>query len=231
METLDSVNREGRERLYPSLTNPSWLILRKRREMFRKWLAGLEGRELRVLDLGGRIQPYRPLLEGRIRSYVAVDLRRTPLVSIVGRGEQIPLADASFDLAICTQVLQYVSEPAVVVAEIHRVLRKGGVLLLSAPAVYPRETDRDMWRFSPANLRALLHDFCDVGVMAEGSSISGLFRTICVFLVTFARRAFFAACMRVTLVPLLNIMAAWLESLRTESDDRFSANFSAFARK
>ena len=93
METLDTVNREGRARLYPSLTNPSWLVLRRRREIFRKWLARVDGHDLDVLDVGGRIQPYRPLLEGRLRRYVAIDLRQTPLVNVVGRGEQIPLAE------------------------------------------------------------------------------------------------------------------------------------------
>jgi hypothetical protein len=52
METLDTVNREGRERLHPFLTNPSCLVLRKRREIFQKWLARLDDRELAVLDLG-----------------------------------------------------------------------------------------------------------------------------------------------------------------------------------
>src|ERR1700687_1000974 len=107
METLDTVHREGRERLYPSLTNPSWLVLRRRREIFRKWLSQLDARQLDVLDVGGRIQAHRPLLAGRLSRYVAVDIRKTPLVNIVARGEQIPVASGQFDLVICSQVLEY----------------------------------------------------------------------------------------------------------------------------
>jgi hypothetical protein len=73
-------------------------VLRRRREIFRKWFAQVEGRELDVLDVGGRIQPYRPLLEGRVCRYLAVDIRRTPPVNIVARGEQIPLASDQIDL-------------------------------------------------------------------------------------------------------------------------------------
>jgi len=62
-----------------------------------------------VLDVGGRNQPYRPLLEGRISRYLAVDLRRTTLVNVVGRGEQTPVAGNMFDLVICTLMLEYVS--------------------------------------------------------------------------------------------------------------------------
>jgi SAM-dependent methyltransferase len=231
MDSLDTVNREGRERLYPSLTNPNWLVLRRRRELFRKWLARMDSRELDVLDVGGRIQPYRPLLEGRVRRYVAVDLRRTSVVNIVARGEQMPLASDRFDLVICTQVLEYIPEPGAVVAEIYRVLKPGGCLLLSVPSVFPRDSDRDIWRFLPASLRYLLRSFHDVEVVAAGSSVVGLFRTVCVCLVMLARPAFIGRMFRMTVVPVLNLTAASLESLRISSNDQFAADFSAFARK
>jgi SAM-dependent methyltransferase len=231
MDSLDTVNREGRERLYPSLTNPNWLVLRRRRELFRKWLARMDSRELDVLDVGGRIQPYRPLLEGRVRRYVAVDLRKTSVVNIVARGEQMPLASDQFDLVICTQVLEYIPEPGAVVAEIYRVLKPGGCLLLSVPSVFPRDSDHDIWRFLPASLRYLLRSFHDVEVVAAGSSVVGLFRTICVCLVMLARPAFIGRMFRMTVVPVLNLTAASLESVRISSNDQFAADFSAFARK
>jgi SAM-dependent methyltransferase len=231
METLDTVNREGRERLYPSLTNPSWLVLRRRREIFRKWLARVDGHDLEVLDVGGRIQPYRPLLEGRVRRYVAVDLRQTPLVNVVGRGEQTPFAEAQFNLVICTQVLEYILEPAAVIAEIYRVLKPGGLLLLSVPAVFPRDSENDRWRFLPGGLRYLLRSFREVEVVAEGSSIAGLCRTVNVCVVMFARPAFLRVLLQFTLIPLLNVTAASVESLFGSSSDQLAANFSAFARK
>ena len=231
METLDTVSREGRERLYPSLTNPSWLVLRRRREIFRRWLARVDGRDLDVLDVVGRIQPYRPLLEGRVRRYVAVDLRQTPLVNVVGRGEQIPFAEDQFDLVICTQVLEYIPEPATVIAEIHRVLKPGGCLLLSVPAVFPRDSDHDLWRFLPESLRYLLRSFCEVEVVAEGSSITGFLRTANVCMVMFARPALLRTLLRFTLIPLLNIAAASIELLPGSSSDQLAANFSAFATK
>jgi len=231
METLDTVNREGRERLYPSLTNPSWLLLRRRREIFQKWLARLNGRELDVLDVGGRIQPYRPLLEGRTRRYVAIDLRRTPLVNAVARGEQIPLAAGQFDLVICTQVLEYVPEPAAAIAEIYRVLKPGGRILLSVPAVFPRDSDHDSWRFLPQSLRILLDSFHDVEIVPEGSSVAGLFRTVGVCAVVFARPAFLGFLLRFSLIPLLNIAGVSLEALLASTNDQFAANFSVFAKK
>jgi len=231
METLDRINHEGRERLYPSLTNPSWLVLRRRREIFQKWLAKISSHQLDVHDLGGRIQPYRPLLEGRFRRYVAVDLRRTPLVDVVARGEQIPLADEQFDLVICTQVLQYLAQPGTVVAEIHRVLKPGGCLLLSVPAACPRDADEECWRFFPAVLRQFLSSFREVEVVPEGSSVVGFFRTINVCFNIFVRYPALRSVFHWTLCPLVNLSGELMEQIAGSDNDQFAANYSAWARK
>ena len=231
METLDTVNREGRERLYPSLTNPSWLVLRRRREIFRKWLARVDGHDLDVLDVGGRIQPYRPLLEGRVRRYVAVDVRTTPLVNVVGRGEQTPFAAAQFDLVICTQVLEYIPEPAAVIAEIYRVLKPGGCLLLSVPAVGPRDADEDCWRFLPGSLRHLLATFNHSEVVPEGGSVVGFFRAMNVCLNIFVRYPKLRSIFHWTLCPLVNLSGELLTRLAGSDNDQFAPNYSAWAMK
>jgi SAM-dependent methyltransferase len=231
METLDNVNREGRERLNPSLSNPNWLVLRRRREIFRKWLAQVEGRDLNVLDVGGRIQPYRPLLEGRLRRYLAVDLRPTPLVNIVARGEQIPLASAQFDLVICTQVLEYIPEPGAVIAEIHRVLKSGGCLLLSVPAVFPRDSGHECWRFLPASLRRLTAAFRDSEVVPEGGSVVGFFRTINACLNIFVSYPMLRSIFQWTLCPLVNLSGELMTRVAGSDNDQFAANYSVWARK
>jgi SAM-dependent methyltransferase len=231
METLETVNREGRERLYPSLTNPSWLVLRRRREIFRKWLARVDGRDLDVLDVGGRIQPYRPLLQGRLHRYLAIDARQTPLVNIVARGEQMPLASGQFDLVICTQVLEYVPEPGTVIAEIHRVLKPGGCLLLSVPAVYPCDSDHDTWRFLPAALCKLLVAFGNSEIVSEGGSVVGFFRTVNVCLNIFVRYPMLRSLFEWTLCPLVNLSGELLARIAGSDNDQFAPNYSAWARK
>ncbi len=230
-ETLEAVQREARERLYPSLTNPNWLVLRSRRKIFERWLTRVAGNNLSVLDLGGRIQPYRPLLEERVQKYVAIDLRKSPLVNLIADGSNLPLASSSFDLVLCTQVLEYVPQPATAVAEIHRVLKPGGVLLLSAPSVFPRDADEDAWRFLPRSLRLLMSPFAEVEIAPEGTSVAGLFRTICVCLQIFLKPRFLWSAARFTLIPVLNLLGHILESILPTSNDQFTANFSVLARK
>jgi SAM-dependent methyltransferase len=50
-----------------------------------------------------------------------------------GIAEALPFDDATFDLVTCQTLLIHVADPTVVIAEMRRVLRPGGVVLLSEP--------------------------------------------------------------------------------------------------
>jgi SAM-dependent methyltransferase len=229
--TLDEVTRQGRERLFPSLTNPNWLVLRERRKIFGHWLAQLSSNELDVLDVGGRIEPYRALIADRLRRYIAVDLRLTPLVDVIAQAEQLPLGDARFDLVICTQVLQYVAQPSLVLGEIHRVLRPGGALLLSVPSACPMDAREECWRFLPSGLRHLLAGFTRVDVVAEGSSVAGLFRTVNTCLDICVRYPAARSLYRRSLAPLVNLGGALMEELAGRRNQQFVVNYSVLAEK
>lgn len=47
-----------------------------------------------------------------------------------GAAEELPFPDASFDTVVCTLAVCAVSDRAAAIAEMHRVLRPGGLLLL-----------------------------------------------------------------------------------------------------
>ena len=227
---LQQVQSESRERLYPSLSNPNWLILRRRRQIFEAGLTRLPGNAVSVLDVGGRLQPYRPLLGWRTKSYVAVDRQMTPLVNIRGTAEALPFQDEQFDLVICMEVFEYLPEPGLAVAEIERVLRKGDIFFLSAPSVFLRENDKEYWRFLPEGLRQLLREFEAVNVTSEGNSLTGFFRTCNVFSVSFFRPRILAPLWRWTFILFLNVVGRVLEPIARDND-QFAANYSVWARK
>ncbi len=95
-----------------------------------------------VLDAGAGACPYRPLFSHC--DYKTQDFKKLAdkqLLGPTGYGEldyvcdihDIPVADASFDVVLCTEVLEHVPEPIKVVREFARILKKGGKLLLTAP--------------------------------------------------------------------------------------------------
>lgn len=229
--TLNETIQQGKDRLFPALTNPNWLVLRERRRIFAQWLEELPAGELDVLDVGGRIQPYRALIADRVRRYIAVDLRHTPLVDVVAQGEHLPLRDARFDLVICTQVLEYVTQPSLVFGEIHRVLKPGGALLLSVPSACPIDAGEECWRFLPAGLRHLLDGFTRVEVVAEGSSVAGLFRTVNTCLDMFVRYPVARLLYRHSVAPLVNLAGALMEQLSGRRNQQFAVNYSVLAEK
>jgi ubiquinone/menaquinone biosynthesis C-methylase UbiE len=91
-----------------------------------------------VLDVGAGIGKYRSLFThcdyrtqdfGRERDTVG---KYTPLdyeCDITA----IPVPDGSFDVVLCTEVLEHVPEPIRAVGELARILKPGGTLLLTAP--------------------------------------------------------------------------------------------------
>lgn len=88
--------------------------------------------------------------EGNTAATIVADLAAAP---------QIP--DDTFDCLIVTQTLQYLFHPADAVATMHRILRPGGVLLLTVPASTLVDVAYDWpwyWSFTTASVQRLLGD-------------------------------------------------------------------------
>ncbi|MDQ7849468.1 MAG: class I SAM-dependent methyltransferase [Armatimonadota bacterium] len=90
-----------------------------------------------VLDVGGERVGYR----GRFRPprgvrwvYANLDLTTRP--DIVCDAHALGIRDEAVDAVVCVEVLEHVANPRAVLAEIHRVLRPRGTLLLATPFLY-----------------------------------------------------------------------------------------------
>jgi SAM-dependent methyltransferase len=138
--------------------NPFWLC---RRELALA-LSDLAPRLIgTVLDFGSGSQPYRPLLKN-CSSYVSLEYdtpqnRERKAANIFYDGKTIPVQDHSYDGILSTQTLEHVPNPDVIVAEWARVLKDGGLLLITMPFMWPEhEMPYDFQRYSSGGLRLLL---------------------------------------------------------------------------
>jgi SAM-dependent methyltransferase len=228
---VESLSEIARRRLYPPIADPNYLVLRSRRLIFQAWASQLQGEGLIALDVGGRYQPYRPLFGGQIDRYVAVDLTKSELVTVLANGEALPFAAQSFDVVICTQTLEYFRQPQAAMQQIFDLLKPGGVFLGSVAACAPRFADEERWRFLPGGLRTLLEPFACVEIVPELDSLGSMVRTVNLALHSFVRYAAVRRVYRWSLSPLLNLLGLGLGGLRLTSNDQFAANFSVRAVK
>jgi SAM-dependent methyltransferase len=88
---------------------------------------------------------------------VSVDNPRATVVADLTRADEI--ADATYDCVVLTQVLHFVSDVRAALAEVHRVLKPGGVLLATGPGIsqisrYDADRWGDIWRFSSQGLES-----------------------------------------------------------------------------
>lgn len=109
-----------------------------------------------MLDVGAGRAPYRELLKGRVGEYVTLDTAPAPGIDVVGSALELPFGDAEFDTVLSSQVLEHVPDPQKMFSELCRVVRPGGVVVISAPQYWPEhESPYDFRRFTIYGLRDL----------------------------------------------------------------------------
>ncbi|MCP3917046.1 MAG: class I SAM-dependent methyltransferase [bacterium] len=143
----------------PHLFQHTYLLNRELVRTLRSDVAELFpiGSSARILDVGCGRMPYRPLFEGRCAEYVGCDADPAWTDVVDCPAHELAFDAASFDAVVCFQVLEHVPEPWRVLEECCRVLRPGGVLLLTAPFVFPyHPSPGDFYRYTLEGLRHLV---------------------------------------------------------------------------
>lgn len=109
----------------------------------------------RMLDVGaGDIDRYAKFFNYSER--LTTDIQAGKNIDIVAAADNLPFADREFDSAVCTQVLEHVSNPQQVVKEINRVLKSRGYALVSVPLTAElHEQPHDYWRYTRYGIEQL----------------------------------------------------------------------------
>jgi SAM-dependent methyltransferase len=162
-----------------------------------------------LLDVGCGTMPFRRFVDGRsaVTEYHGVDVElRGPGVTLISGVDRMEgIGDETCEIVLCTEVLEHVSDPGSALAEISRVLKDNGVLLLSVPFLARlHEEPHDYFRYTEHGLRYLLmqHGFSVREIVPTGSLFSFLGHQIAsVALATTGQ------------IPLLRDVVFWINAL------------------
>jgi SAM-dependent methyltransferase len=106
--------------------------------------------------------------------YVGIDIDQNSsgTVDIVASASCVPLPNGSFDVIVCTEVVEHVSDTLSVFQEFFRLLAPKGYVILTTPFSYPlHEIPCDFVRLTPFQIEKLAHQSAlDVVAMVRGGN-------------------------------------------------------------
>ncbi|TPG48687.1 SAM-dependent methyltransferase [Rhodanobacter glycinis] len=147
----------------------------------RPALAQLTGR---VLDVGAGQSPWRAWLP-RATSYQGLDVGNAHEFGmdhdrpdiVYYDGKLMPFDDSTFDSALCIEVLEHSEDPQLLIAEIARVIKSKGTLLLTVPwSARLHHLPHDYHRFARGRLQALLMQagFDNIEIRERGNDVGAI---------------------------------------------------------
>jgi len=146
----------------------------------------LEGSKGLIIDIGGNIGSFNKKIMNRMKSqkYFRLDIDSEAKPDIVGDAHQLPLKEGSVDVIICKSVLEHLKEPWKAIKEMHRVLKKNGILYFLVPMMNRiHAAPNDYYRFTKDGMKYLLRKFKKVKIDTSGGFFSTLFNLV--FLLTY----------------------------------------------
>jgi SAM-dependent methyltransferase len=144
-------NDEASRRLQSRPWDHDCVLMRQIAEAFRQLIAKYIGstRDLTIIDYGCGSLPYRALFTTHSRAYLGADLPTNPDADIFLDGQgSLPVGDATIDVIVSSQVLEHVLDVGHYLAECRRVLKQGGLMLLSTHGTWiyhPHPADLRRW--------------------------------------------------------------------------------------
>src|SRR5919108_4065831 len=118
----------------------------------------------RILDVGCGDKRFADYCSQHATRYIGLDYPTTfygksENVQVFGTALCLPFQDGSFDTVVSFEVLEHVTDPRQMVAELQRVLRPGGRIILTTPFLWGEHCQpHDYFRFTLYGLKRLFED-------------------------------------------------------------------------
>jgi SAM-dependent methyltransferase len=107
--------------------------------------------------------------------WIRIDFFDYPNVDIVCDCERLPIKSGSVDVHYNVSVLEHLSDPVAVVAQIHRTLKNGGIVISSVPFLVPyHASPHDYQRFTSSGILNLFKGFTKIKIGVRSGPFSAL---------------------------------------------------------
>jgi ubiquinone/menaquinone biosynthesis C-methylase UbiE len=126
-----------------------------------------------ILEIGGGNTKNNHSYSDLFPNRHTVDIDPTRLPDTVGDAHELPFDDKSFNYILCTEVLEHLHTPQQAISQMFRVLKPGGILILTTRFVFPlHDTPNDYFRYTKYGLMHLFKDWEIVELSPETSTMS-----------------------------------------------------------
>jgi SAM-dependent methyltransferase len=133
----------------------------------------------KILDVGCGKMPYKKYIleNSKVTEYIGLDIDDALIYDkkikpdYTWDGIRMPFENNAFECAIGTEVLEHCPNPEIILKEIYRILKPGGVFLFTVPFLWNlHEVPHDEYRYTPFSLERHLKNsgFKDVTIKATG---------------------------------------------------------------
>ena len=188
----------------------------------------------KLLDIGCGSKPYQSLFSKKINEYIGIDTY-SPLADIKKDFFTAHIPSHTFDTILCTQVIEHVPDPNILLKKINTLLKKDGVLILTAPLVAAlHEEPNDYYRFTKYALNNLLNHngFTIITLKEEGDWISSNLTMIAFYLEGTCNR-YFLRFPKKLVIAFLMLFGTLLSHLPTQwtKPTKYPMNYLVIAKK
>ena len=142
----------------PNITVAHYLVRNRLLNGLKEYIGNLNGD---LLDFGCGSKPYKSLFT--VKTYTGLDFESqghdhsNEQIDVYYDGKTIPFSNETFDSVFSSEVFEHVFNLEEIIPEISRVMKKGGLILITCPfAICEHEQPNDFARYSSFAIKHLM---------------------------------------------------------------------------
>ncbi|MDD5026585.1 MAG: methyltransferase domain-containing protein [Candidatus Peribacteraceae bacterium] len=142
-------------------------------------------KEAKILNVGSLSKDLKKLHPNIIN----LDICFYPNIDVVADAHALPFRSGSIDIVLFKNVIEHIRSPEIVMVEIHRVLKVGGILYIKLPFLQPfHAVPDDYQRYTESGMQELLreYDCLTKGIsVGPGSMLAWIVREVLAIMTSF----------------------------------------------